>query len=870
MLLLRTFGGLSLENGGRPIVGAAGQRRRLALLAVLAVADDRLVSRDRLCALFWPESDTERARGALKQALYALRRDVGELELTIGTGELRLNPDVITSDVIDFERALAQGNCAAAVAVYPGPFLDGIHIRDAPEFERWTDDERARLARRVHEALEALAVEATLRGDQAAAGRWWRLLADLDPLGGRQALGIVASLLALGDRPSALRHAEAYRTLLAAELGLAPDAEMEKLIATIRAAPPRSRDAAPTPLVVERPPPLAAPIEAAIEAATEAMIEAQPEARTEAPLAAPLAAPLGPPPAAPFPALLAPPVPASRVAPRSRTWPTWASIAATATIVAAVPAAWWIMQGRTPPPLDPRRVAILQSRRIGGDTSSASFDRLVVEGVVRRLTSADVATPVVLSSAADADSRDAARRAGAGVVVTVGGDSGRAALVAAALTDARTGVRLWEARPMPLAPGSVGAADSLAERIATAVAVHIDPRLRLWIGASSTPVSLDAYREFSRGLALYGELEPSAATAHFRAAARDTGFTMALIMTAWSNYYAGDVRSADSIARLLQPRSLHPFDRAMVNHQVAVFDKNVPAAYEAAQAIAAAAPGSEWRYLLAESAMPLGRAREAARVLEAMGPDLGWLGGSSLYWVRLGQSLHFLGEHERELAAMQEAKRRFPANRIISQYLLKALAALGRVAEVEAEVDRALTLKQKSIWGDNQPMDQTVWELRAHGYPDAARRIAVHTVAWFSQRTPEERRKFAYSLREILVLSGHPLEAKRAAAALVREGTGDLDALAFLARLSAEQGDPVTARKIDARLARLSDPRIRVQVLVARAGIAASLEEREAAVLFLQDACRAGWAFRNIFHMLPEFFPLRGYAPFDRLARPVD
>ena len=38
MLHLRTFGGLSLENGGRPIIGAAGQRRRLALLAVLDTA----------------------------------------------------------------------------------------------------------------------------------------------------------------------------------------------------------------------------------------------------------------------------------------------------------------------------------------------------------------------------------------------------------------------------------------------------------------------------------------------------------------------------------------------------------------------------------------------------------------------------------------------------------------------------------------------------------------------------------------------------------------------------------------------------------------------------------------------------------------
>lgn len=838
MLFLHTFGGLSLENGGRPVIGAAGQRRRLALLAVLAVADERGVSRDRLCALFWPESDTERARGALKQALYALRHDVRELDLTIGTGELRLNPDVITSDVVGFERALSRGDAAAAVALYPGPFLDGIHIRDAPEFERWTDDERARLARRFHDALEALAVEATLRGDPAAAGRWWRLLAELDPLGGRQALGIVSSLLALGDRPSALRHADAYRTLLAAELGLAPDAELEKLIATIRAAPSLSEKAAPTPVVAAAPPPLAAP--------------------------------RGPPTAAPFPALLAPPVPEPRVAPSSRGWPTWASIAASAAIVAAVPAAWWMIQARPPPLLDPRRVAILQSRRIGGDTSSASFDRLVVEGVVHRLTSADVATPVVLSSAADADSRDAAVRAGAGVVVTVGGDGGSAHLAAAVLTDARTGERLWGARPILLAPGSVGAADSLAERIATAVAVRIDPRLRLWIGASSAPVSLDAYMAFSRGLDLYLDDQYAAAATYFVTAARDTGFVMARIMASWSFYDDRKSASADSIARSMRGGSLRPFDRAMVNYLAATFGNDLPAAYEAAQAVAAAAPASEWRYLLAESAVRIGRAREATRVLEAMGPDLGWLSGWQHYWWLLGRSLHFLGAHERELVAMQEAKRRFPANRIIAQMLLKALAALGHVAEVEAEVDRALTLKQKGYWSDNQPMDQTVSELRAHGYPDAARRIAEHTVAWFGQQTPEERRRLAPMLPEFLLWSGHPLEAKRAAAALVREGANDLDALVSLATLSADQGDRATARKVDGQLARLSVRPVRSEVLIARASIATSLGEREAAVLFLQDACRAGFEWRSVLHMLPELFPLRGYASFDRLSHSVD
>jgi len=73
MFRLRTLGGLTLERDGAPYSGPATQRRRLALLALLAAADSA-VSRDRLMAHLWPEADPERARHSLDDALSALRR----------------------------------------------------------------------------------------------------------------------------------------------------------------------------------------------------------------------------------------------------------------------------------------------------------------------------------------------------------------------------------------------------------------------------------------------------------------------------------------------------------------------------------------------------------------------------------------------------------------------------------------------------------------------------------------------------------------------------------------------------------------------------------------------------------------------------
>src|SRR5690349_15880824 len=125
MLRLRTFGGLSVEGATGPLGGAAIPRQGLALLALLAGAGERGLSRDKLLAVMWPESDAERARHALNQALYVLRRTLREDELVLGTGELRLNPERISSDIAELESAFEAGAFDRADALYAGPFLDG-------------------------------------------------------------------------------------------------------------------------------------------------------------------------------------------------------------------------------------------------------------------------------------------------------------------------------------------------------------------------------------------------------------------------------------------------------------------------------------------------------------------------------------------------------------------------------------------------------------------------------------------------------------------------------------------------------------------------------------------------------------------------
>ena len=229
MVELRTFGGLSIEANGAPPTGAAAQRKTLALLALLA-RHPRGLSRDKVIAYLWPETDAEHGRSLLRQACYALRRDLDQDKLFLGTTELRLNPVVVTSDVQAFDDALQHGELARAVDRYRGPFLDGFYLSEASEFERWLDAERAQLANQVSDALATLAKEAAAHGDHGAAAEWWRRFTALDPLSSHAALGHMKALVAAGESAAAIKHARAHEAFLRQEMGTAPDAAVLALV----------------------------------------------------------------------------------------------------------------------------------------------------------------------------------------------------------------------------------------------------------------------------------------------------------------------------------------------------------------------------------------------------------------------------------------------------------------------------------------------------------------------------------------------------------------------------------------------------------------------------------------------------------------
>jgi len=121
MTELRTLGALTLRGSdGSELRAVLTQPKRFALLTYLALANSHgFCRRDTIVGLFWPEMDQEHARNALRQAVWFLRRALGDgVVLGRGEDELGVSEEHFRCDATAFERACAAGRPAEASCAF--------------------------------------------------------------------------------------------------------------------------------------------------------------------------------------------------------------------------------------------------------------------------------------------------------------------------------------------------------------------------------------------------------------------------------------------------------------------------------------------------------------------------------------------------------------------------------------------------------------------------------------------------------------------------------------------------------------------------------------------------------------------------------
>jgi DNA-binding SARP family transcriptional activator len=265
---------LRLRLLGRPVVSRGERalkfrsRKELALLLYLAT-EGSPQRREKLAALFWPESRDESSRAALRNALYGLRKTLRE---STGADHLRVGRDsTIGLDFasgVELDLGLLEAaptrppaglpveapggepgdefwgvleELRTAAEAYRGEFLEGFSLDDAPDFDYWVGLEREGWRRRIGAVLDRLSglelAAGEVSGAIATAGRWTRHA----PASEAAHLRLMEAYFAAGDGTEALYAFEECRRVLGEELGVGPSPETEALAARIRAeAPPRS------------------------------------------------------------------------------------------------------------------------------------------------------------------------------------------------------------------------------------------------------------------------------------------------------------------------------------------------------------------------------------------------------------------------------------------------------------------------------------------------------------------------------------------------------------------------------------------------------------------------------------------------------
>jgi DNA-binding SARP family transcriptional activator len=206
----------------------------VALLGYL-VAEQRLVAREFLAALFWPDEATSKGRSNLSRELYNLAQILPDCwELDRQAAAFVPSPEVVV-DTYTLLQLEAEERWQEAAELLGGEFLEGLHLDDNLEFESWLLGERERWRGRTETVLTRVIEGHTRRGRYADALRHTQRLLQLAPWNEnahRQAMRLLAWT---GQRGAALRQFETCKQAMWEELGVQPAGETAVLCEQIQA-----------------------------------------------------------------------------------------------------------------------------------------------------------------------------------------------------------------------------------------------------------------------------------------------------------------------------------------------------------------------------------------------------------------------------------------------------------------------------------------------------------------------------------------------------------------------------------------------------------------------------------------------------------
>ncbi len=539
-------------------------------------------------------------------------------------------------------------------------------------------------------------------------------------------------------------------------------------------------------------------------------------------------------------------------------------------------------------PLQHNRVLVATFENRTGDASLDHIGQTAADRITEGLTKEKLAqvTPTAAASGGAGQDNGAtgllavAREAGASVLVAgsfrVQSDSLR---IEARLLDVSDGTILNvipEAAPLATPAAAIAKTRS---RVMGALAARGDP----WImrDMRSHAPTYEAYQEYRAGEEAVGN--KSKLEHYERAIELDPEFTVARISISVHSIEvlmgAGRRAEADSLLMdvLSQPGLLTPHSKLLVESFAATNRGDHSEAVRKLRELAQVEPDYEYaRYACAMSAMRVNRPHEVVEIcrplLEQDPVPQPWVYG------RLVNGYHRLGEFEHELETARQAIELFPDEIGYRQHEICALAALGRVEELDRIIEESASTpvgSESKKWGfyksfDFQMRVRAIEELRAHGHMEGTAARADDLVAWQRSRMAVEGDGFwpRFRLACALYRAERWEEAREIFETLEPEDDYGPALQCYLAGIAARTGD--RERALEIKEAFLADDLSWEPGLnnYFAASIPALLGDHEEAIDLLHLAIAEGNDIWGYLHLDQDFEVLWDYPPFRRLLEP--
>jgi tetratricopeptide (TPR) repeat protein len=396
----------------------------------------------------------------------------------------------------------------------------------------------------------------------------------------------------------------------------------------------------------------------------------------------------------------------------------------------------------------------------------------------------------------------------------------------------------------------------------------------------SRPPSWDAFKVYEAGAELTERGEYALAVPQYLLAFEmDSTFLRPLFAAINACLDMHNQEKADSLLGILEARrdQLSPVDLLRLEGRAADIAGNWEGVYRSSAAVSRDSPAADG-YGLGNSALHVRRPEEARQVLLQVDHDILYPLGFSPYWDRLATANHLTGRHEEALEAARQGLSRIPEAVGLRRHEIRALAALGRMAEIPSLLDSVEAMEPYHGSAPGIIIRQLAADFLRMGYRDDAIQLAERALDWYSERDPGGfRRERAQALLQL----GRSQEALELLQDLVERPAEDLPVsegavgespeivtVHGLYGMALAQTGDTAAAEAEARW--LEDPGpsyLRGSNTYWRAAILAHLGHQDVAVRTLGAAIDEGWYFVDL-SADPHFMPIWDYESYERLIAP--